>query len=173
MRRNALIVIDMLFDFVDKNGALYVGPTVNKIVPKVKDKIEQARAHGDLVIYLTDNHTPNDREFELFRRHAVKGTPGARIIPELTPRKGDTVVPKRRFSGFHGTKLEQVLKENRIRHVEVTGVCTSICVMDTVGGLRDRDYAVTVDRKAVADFDQRMHRFALERMKKTYGAEIV
>lgn len=172
MPRNALIVIDMLKDFTDKNGALYVGPTVDKIVPVVKEKIERARERGDLVIYLTDNHKPNDKEFELFPKHAVKGSPGAQVIPELKPERGDKVIPKTRFSGFHRTTLEKVLKENKIKHVEVSGVCTSICVMDTVGGLRDRDYAVTVDKKAVADFDQRMHKFSLDRMEKTYGTKI-
>jgi nicotinamidase-related amidase len=162
----------MLADFVHKDGALYVGPTIDEIIPIVKEKIEQARERGDLVIYLTDNHIPDDKEFELFARHAVKGSPGAEIIPELKPKRGDKIVPKTRFSGFSRTKLEQVLKENKIERVEVSGVCTSICVMDTVGGLRDRDYSVTVDKKAVADFDQQMHRFALKRMKKIYGTEM-
>lgn len=174
MPKHALIVIDMLVDFIDKKGALYVGPTAEKIVPFVKGKLEEARKRGDLVIYLTDNHAPNDREFELFSKHAVKGSPGAQIIPELKPERSDKVIPKKRFSGFFGTKLERVLKENRVKSATVVGVCTSICVMDTVGGLRDRDYSIiVVPKKCVADFDQKMHRFALQRMKKTYGAEIV
>ncbi|RJP21363.1 MAG: cysteine hydrolase [Candidatus Abyssobacteria bacterium SURF_5] len=173
MPKRALIVIDMLKDFVDKRGALYVGPTVDRIVPFVRDKIREARGRGDLVIYLTDDHTPNDKEFQLFPKHAVKGSAGAQIISELKPERGDKVVPKRRFSGLYGTRLERVLKENKVKHVTVTGVCTSICVMDTVGGLRDRGYSVTVPKKGVADFDQQMHRFALTRMEKTYGTEIV
>jgi nicotinamidase-related amidase len=173
MSKHALIVIDPLVDFLDERGALFVGPTAEKIVPFIKEKLEEARKRGDVVIYLTDSHVPNDREFELFAKHAVKGSPGAQIIPELKPGRGDKVVPKRRFSGFFGTKLEKILKENKIKSATVVGVCTSICVMDTVGGLRDRDYPVTVPKKAVADFDQKMHRFALQRMEKTYGARIV
>ncbi|RJP74729.1 MAG: cysteine hydrolase [Candidatus Abyssobacteria bacterium SURF_17] len=173
MARNALIIIDVLVDFIDKNGALYCGPTAEKIVPFIKKEIERTRENGGLVIYLTDAHKPNDKEFELFPKHSVKGTPGAQIIPELRPKRGDVVVPKTRFSGFYGTKLGEILKENKVQHVTVVGVCTSICVMDTVGGLRDRDYAVTVPKKGVADFDQKFHRFALERMRKTYGAKVV
>jgi nicotinamidase/pyrazinamidase len=173
MPKRALIVIDMLHDFIDKDGSLYVGPTADKIKPFIKEKIEKARERGDLVIYLTDNHTPKDKEFELFRKHAVKGTHGSKVIPELKPKPSDKVVPKRRFSGFYGTKLEQVLKENKVKEVTVTGVCTSICVMDTVGGLRDRDYQVTVYKKGVADFDQKMHRMALDRMRKIYGTEVI
>jgi nicotinamidase/pyrazinamidase len=53
------------------------------------------------------------------------------------------------------------------------GVCTNICVMDTVGGLANRDYNITVPRAGVADFDTEFHEFALKRMGKIYGARIV
>jgi len=52
------------------------------------------------------------------------------------------------------------------------GVCTSICVMDTVGGLANRDYNITVPVKGVADFDPEMHQFSLKRMEKIYGADV-
>jgi nicotinamidase-related amidase len=173
MTRNALIVVDMLVDFIDRDGALYCGQTAEKIVPRIRGKIEQAREAGDMVIYLADSHRPDDKEFEMFPRHCVKGTPGADVISELRPRRGDRIVRKPSLSGFYRTRLESILKEKKIRSVEVVGVCTSICVMDTVGGLSYRGYPTTVDRKAVADFDQKFHRFALQRMEKTYGAKIV
>ena len=173
MRRNALIVVDMLVDFVDKKGALYCGPTVEKIVPFVGDKIERARRQGGLVIYLADSHKANDKEFELFPMHCVKGTPGAEVISELKPKRGEIVIRKATLSCFYKTKLEEILKKNRVKHVDVAGVCTSICVMDLVGGLHYRGYQVTVYKKGVADFDRRFHRFALERMEKTYGAEVL
>lgn len=173
MPRNALLVLDMLVDFIDEKGALYCGPTALKIVPFVKRKIEQTREGGDLVVYIADSHRPNDKEFEMFPKHCVKGAPGARVIPELKPGRGDVVVRKTRYDGFTGTRLEEVLKKNRVKHVDVVGVCTSICVMDTVGGLRNRDYPTTVYKKGVADFDQKSHRFALRRMEKIYGAEVI
>ena len=173
MARNALIVVDMLVDFIDKNGALYCGPTVEKTVPFIKREIERAREAGDLIVYLADSHKPDDKEFQMFPKHCIKGTPGAQVVPQLKPERGDVVIRKTRYSGFYGTKLAEILKENKVRHVTVMGVCTSICVMDTVGGLRNRDYPVTVLKKGVADFDQKFHRFALRRMQKTYGAKIV
>jgi len=45
--------------------------------------------------------------------------------------------------------------------------------MDTVGGLANRDYRITVPRQGVADFDPDFHLFALKRMKQTYGANIL
>lgn len=173
MSGRALIIIDMLSDFIDEKGKLYCGPTVKKIIPYIEERLGQARETDDLIIYLTDSHKSNDKEFKMFPSHCVKGTPGAEIIPELKPRRGEKVIRKTRYSGFYGTKLEDALKDNKIKQVAVVGVCTSICVMDTVGDLRNRDYEVIVYKKGVADFDQKSHRFALQRMEKTYGAKVI
>ena len=64
------------------------------------------------------------------------------------------------------------LESAGVDDVEVVGVSTSICVMDTVGGLANRDYKITVPVKGVADFDPEFHEFALKRMKQLYGASI-
>jgi len=45
--------------------------------------------------------------------------------------------------------------------------------METVSDLCDRDYEVFVHAKGVADFDERAHKFALERMEKILGAKII
>ena len=83
------------------------------------------------------------------------------------------MIPKKRFSGFYGTPLEAVLEAGGAQTVEVVGVCTSICVMDTVGGLADRDYGVVVPTQGVADFDPQNHAFALKRMQAIYGAQVL
>ena len=95
-----------------------------------------------------------------------------RIIDDLAPQSGEQVLPKTRYSGFYGTDLENVLASYGPEEVEVVGVCTSICVMDTVGGLANRDYHTTVPEAGVADFDADAHRFALQRMQRLYGATI-
>lgn len=173
MSKKTLIIVDMLVDFIDPEGALYCGPTADKIVPFIRRKLEQARASGDLVIYVADSHRPDDKEFDMFPRHCVKGTKGAQVISELAPKRGENVIRKTRYSGFFGTKLDEILRANKITHADVVGVCTSICVMDTVGGLRNRDIPTTVYKKGVADFDQKFHRFSLQRMQKVYGAKVI
>jgi len=45
--------------------------------------------------------------------------------------------------------------------------------METVAGLRNRDYPTFIFRRGVADFDQEVHTFALQRMEKILGATIV
>ncbi len=172
MSEKALIIVDMLNDFVDEKGALYCGENASAIIPFVRDRLEAFRKDRSLIIYLQDSHDENDREFEQFPKHCVKGTWGNEIIPELAPEPGEKIVPKKRFSGFYGTDLENILASASTDTVEVVGVCTSICVMDTVGGLANRDYKISVPVRGVADFDPEFHEFALKRMKQLYGAEI-
>ena len=172
MSQRALIVSDMLNDFADEKGVLYF-ESARDIIPVVKTRIQDYRKTGDLVIYLQDSHAEDDKEFEKFPKHAVDGTWGHEVLPDLAPQEGDVVIQKKRYSGFFETELGDVLKEHHIQDVELVGVCTSICIMDTVGELANRDYNVTLPRAGVADFDPEFHEFALKRMDKIYGAKIV
>lgn len=172
MAKKALIVVDMLNDFIDEKGALYCGQTARDIVPFVRQRLEDHRKAGSLVIFLHDAHSEDDLEFEKFPKHCVAGTWGSMIIEDLTPSQGEHVLPKTRYSGFYGTNLEKILAAFGPEEVEVVGVCTSICVMDTVGGLANRDYHTTVPAAGVADFDAASHRFALQRMERLYGAHV-
>ncbi|MGA6925405.1 MAG: isochorismatase family cysteine hydrolase [Desulfosarcina sp.] len=173
MSKAALIIVDMLNDFIDEKGALYCGSRARTIIPFVAERLSVHRQAGSLVIYLHDAHAENDLEFEKFPKHCVAGTWGSRIIDELAPHPGEPVLPKTRYSGFYGTDLENILAGYGPDEVEVVGVCTSICVMDTVGGLADRDYHTIVPSAGVADFDDDAHHFALNRMAKLYGAVIL
>jgi nicotinamidase-related amidase len=173
MPKGALLIIDMVNDFIKSNGALYCGPAAKKIVPYIKGLIENKRKAGTIIVYSIDQHDPNDKEFERFPPHCIKGTKGAEIIEELAPQEQDYVVPKQHFSAFFNTNLEKILKKEDINQVHVVGVCTSICIMETVSDLCNRDYEVYVYSKGVADFNQNNHLFALERMKMVLGAKVV
>jgi nicotinamidase/pyrazinamidase len=173
MGKAALIVADMLNDFLDPQGALYVGPQAREIIPFIAGKITEIRAQGGVVIFTCDAHAPDDREFKLFPPHAVKGTWGARIIPELTPAPGDYQVEKTRYSAFSHTNLEELLRQMEVTEVHVVGVLTSICVLETVKELFDRDLPALVYRQGVADADPEAHRFALKQMQRVLGARVV
>lgn len=173
MKPNTLIIVDMLNDFIDPNGVLYCGEKAQAIVPYIRKRLDAFRNVGHPVVFLQDAHAPDDKEFEKFPPHCVAGTWGSDIIQPLTPRPHEHVIPKTRYSGFYATNLDAILSEIQPGQVEVVGVCTSICVMDTVGGLVNRDLKVKVPRQGVADFDQQAHTHALQRMGKIYGADIV
>jgi len=173
MGKTALIVADMLNDFLDPEGSLYVGPSGREIIPFVAGKIEETRRQGGVVIFVCDAHAPLDREFHYFAPHAVKGSWGSRIIPELPVQPGDHRVDKTRYSAFAGTNLDEVLKREQVERVEIVGVCTSICVMETVKELFDRDIPHLVYRQGVADFDPEAHAFALKHIERIFGAQVV
>lgn len=169
--KSALLVIDVLNDFLDPQGALFCGPPARTIIAVIGSLLDHFHREGLPVFYLCDAHAPDDAEFALFPPHAVNGTWGAAIIPELEPQSGDRVLAKTRFSSFYGTSLDAELAREAPAEVWVSGVCTSICVMDTVGDLRNRGYTPLVVVDAVADFDPQFHQFALVRMERVYGAK--
>lgn len=171
--KKALIIVDMLNDFMKKEGTLYCGDSADKIVNKIKTRLDTFRSNNDAIIFLQDSHDENDKEFKKFPKHCVKETWGSKIIDEISPLEYEVVIQKTRFSGFYNTNLSDILKEIDPKEVFVTGVCSSICVMDTVGGLSDRDYNVTIPLEEIADFDNEMHELSVKRMKNLYGAKFI
>jgi nicotinamidase/pyrazinamidase len=172
MGKVALVVTDMINDFINPAGALYVGRAGPAIIPFVAGKVEETRASGGVVIFTCDAHAPDDREFDQFKPHAVKGTWGSEIIPEILYSTGDCRVNKTRYSALHNTILEDILMREAVSQVELVGVCTSICIMFTAISLLDREFPCRVYRDGVADFDPQAHAFALEHMQKL-GVEVV
>jgi len=67
---DALLIIDMLNDFVHPKGALYI-PGAEKIIPNVKRELDRAHQSGIPVIYVNDAHQPDDPEFKVWPKHAV------------------------------------------------------------------------------------------------------
>ena len=91
----AVLVVDMLNDFV--TGALKCDRGL-AIVPKTKELLEGAREKGVPVIFCNDAHLKDiDHELKLWGNHAIIGTKGAEVIPELGLCEKDYVVPKRRL----------------------------------------------------------------------------
>ena len=171
-RKTALLIVDMLNDFVRENGALPVAGAKG-LLPAIRTAQEAARAAGAPVIYLGDAHRPDDPEFKSWPPHCVKGSEGAQVTSELAPETGDVVIPKRRFSGFFGTDLDLHLRERGIRKVVICGVLTDICVYHTAADSRQNDYQVAILEDGVAAATEEEHKFALKQMERLFGAERV
>ncbi|MBI4317539.1 MAG: cysteine hydrolase [Chloroflexi bacterium] len=169
---NVLLVIDMLRGFLEPQGALYCGDESRSIIPKISQLLQREAANGSHVVFVCDNHEPNDPEFEMFAPHCVAGTQEAEIIPELASLSG-LVVPKYTFSAFVGTRLDETLRELQPDRTIICGVCTSICVLFTVYDVRLRGYQVDVYADCVADFDPEAHGFSLRHMQKVLGARLL
>ena len=169
----ALIVVDMIEDFAHEGGALYCGPSMARIIPVIQGELERARAAGEPIVYLTDAHLPDDAEFQMFPPHAIVGSTGAEIVPELAPSTADVVIPKRRYSGFFGTDLDITLREKGVDTLRLVGDCTNICVLYTAADARNLGYAVEVVVDGVTSFDEEAHRSALKELEKTLGARML
>ncbi|MCD6319006.1 cysteine hydrolase [Candidatus Aerophobetes bacterium] len=168
----ALLVIDMLKDFVEENSVLEV-PFARKIIPNIKNKINWAKAKNIPVIYVCDSHRRNDEEFVIWPSHALEGTSGAMVIDEIAPQEGDFLVRKRRYSAFLGTDLEILLKELNIKTLFITGILTNICVFFTAAEASMRGYEVIVYSDSVASTSKEDHRFALDQMKRVLKIKVV
>lgn len=169
----ALLVIDMLKDFIDKGGALETGIAGRDIVPFVREKIDEFRKLDYPIIYIADNHERDDKEFHMFPPHCVKDTEGSKIIDELEVLEGDKIIKKRRYSAFYGTDLDLYLRENNIDEIYLVGVCTNICVLYTAADARNISYKVNVFKDGVASFDEEAHEFSLKQLKLTLGCNII
>lgn len=163
-KRRALLVIDMLNDFIREGAPLRV-PGGEKIVKNIQRKLREARRKGIPIIYLCDQHPRRDPEFRVWPPHAVKGTEGAEVVKELKPQEGDWVIPKTTYSGFFGTKLQKTLRGLKVTELIITGVCTEICVLYTAADAYMHGFQVEVPEGCVAGLTEKDHRFALRQIR--------
>ena len=167
--KQAIIVVDMLNDFI--TGALKCDRGA-AIVPQLTKLVNGARAANIPVVFLKDAHLKVDHELAHWGVHAMAGTQGAEIIPELNVGDGDYVVPKRRFSGFFHTDLDLLLRELGVDTVVVTGVQTHICVQHTIADAYYLGYNIVVPRDATDCFTQEIYDYTIKYLSDIYGAEL-
>ncbi|MCX6354712.1 MAG: cysteine hydrolase [Candidatus Aureabacteria bacterium] len=162
---NALLVIDMLDDFVLKGSPLEV-PRARRIISNIKKRIARATREQVPIIYVCDKHRKDDPEFNVWPKHAVNGAPGSEIISELKPRSRDYIVDKTTYSAFYRSKLEKLLKKLGTRKIVLTGVVTEICILYTAVDALMRGFQVEVPEDCVAGLQENDHRFALRQINK-------
>ena len=165
----AVLVIDVINDFV--TGVLG-SERAATIVPTISRLLNHARSVGWPVVYLTDDHLADDREFEIWPRHAVKGTEGAQIVAEIRPEEGDLHLPKRHYSCFYATGLDALLRELGVGTLVLTGLVTNICIQHTAADAYFRGYRVVVPRDCVEAPSDEAQRSSLSYMEEMYKAEI-
>ncbi|MFO1035654.1 MAG: cysteine hydrolase [Geminicoccaceae bacterium] len=177
--RTAVLVVDMQNDFGAPGGSfdragIDIAPIVRAVEPTAR-VLDAARAAGLPVVYLVMQFSPDlsnaggpDAPNRLkhlplalgepvpapdgtIGRGFVAGTWNTAILPQLTPKSGDIVVPKHRYSGFFETHLDTVLRTRDIAHLIVTGCTTSVCVESTVRDAMFRDYRCLVLEDCTAE----------------------
>jgi len=142
-RRAAVLVIDMLNDHLTPGGPVEV-PRARDIVPALAARLDAARAAGLPVVYVMDEHEPDDPDLDLWTTHNVKGTPGAEVWPALAPKPGDRRVTKPTYSAFTGSSLEAVLDELAVDTLVLTGCLTEMGLLATGLDALERGFVVEV-----------------------------
>tara|TARA_R110002167_G_scaffold38412_10_gene119639 strand:- start:2933 stop:3535 length:603 start_codon:yes stop_codon:yes gene_type:complete len=141
LRGYAVLVIDMLNDYLLPDGAVYCAEG-RKIIPKISSLATFVRDNGGFVFYLNTELYPSDLLSKKWGVHASPGSFGAEVVKELTPELGDTIISKKFYNGFHETDLHEKLTKKHTRYVLLTGIHTHVCVMLTGVGAFERGYRV-------------------------------
>jgi nicotinamidase-related amidase len=149
--RTALVVLDMLNDFVD--GTL-ANAAAKPIIDPIGALVERARRDADwVVVYGNDAHVPGDFELAVFGEHAMAGSDGAQVIEPLAPAEGDVVVPKRYYSAFTQTDLGATCLVHDIGRIVLVGQHTDCCCRHTAYDAFQRGLEVAVVADATAVYE--------------------
>ncbi len=140
----ALLVIDMINDYLHPDGLLYC-EQCREIIPSLSETIKFARKKDIQVIYVnTTLESSDDLLAKKWGLHAVAGTFGAEVIDELKPRVNDLIIPKKGYNGFSQTRLNDELQKHKINNIVLTGIHSHVCVLLTAVGGFELGYNVTV-----------------------------
>ena len=139
----AVLVLDMTQDSIAPEAR-----AVEKrraILPRTAAYLAWARAKGMPVVFVCSARRRTDKWFLQFWELANEiWTPGQAPIPELFDAGRDTIVHKRRYSGFFGSDLELTLRELDADALQLIGWSTSLAVATTAVDAWQLGFATTV-----------------------------
>jgi nicotinamidase-related amidase len=178
MKNTVLVVVDMLYDFIDGSLACQGADEA------VANTLAFIKKHPELpLVFIRDHHPANHSSFKEFGGiwppHCVQGTHGAAIHEDLAPYatdeglvfyKGEDVAVEQ-YSGFEGKNeagqgMGDVLRLMETEQVLVCGIATEYCVRNTAEDLLKDGFPVTVLKDCLAWVDADGHRKALAEMEK-------
>ena len=185
---SALVVVDMLYDFID--GSLACSDAERAVVNTLKyidlqTKEQKGEEHEILdtfpILFVRDHHPADHSSFKeqggIWPPHCVAGTRGGEVhedlkpyaVEELTFDKGcDKAVEQ--YSGFEGVNnadqsLGEILELLDTTDVYVCGIATEYCVRNTCEDLLKAGFKVHLLTECLAYVDHDGHIKALEEMK--------
>ena len=176
--RSAVIVIDLANDFVYPGGVIADagGPEyqarAQAILPAIASVLDAARAAGVLVVYATDAHQTDDTELAKWPPHSMAGTHEAEIVTAVAPRPGDLVIPKRTYSPFVSSNIDEELRARGIERLYITGLHTDCCARHTAADAFQRGYDLVWITDAMQAFTDEAHRQGLEYFKAWYAVDV-
>ncbi len=143
--RPAIIVVDMLKDNLKESPRNPCYQEGKGIIPNLQKLLQESRERRFPVVFACDSFLEGDFIFRgRMKAYALRGTKGAEVVDELRPEPEDIVLPKRRFSAFFKTDLDQTLRTLGVDTIVVTGVTVEVCVLMTAMDGLSHDFSVVV-----------------------------
>jgi nicotinamidase/pyrazinamidase len=181
-KKKALIVVDVQNDFCP-GGSLAVVQG-DEVVAPLNKLIKDFLDRGEPVFKTRDWHPARTKHFKIYGGiwpvHCVANTTGAQFHADLSDDPRITIISKGidestdGYSGFDGSNLARVLRDQQVEEVWVGGLATDYCVKHTVLDARREGFEV----KALADAMRAVNvnsndgAQAIEEMRNA-GAEII
>jgi nicotinamidase-related amidase len=187
MKDSALVVVDMLYDFIDGSMACQGAEGAIEGTLKAIDGLTAGTDTDETnvrstypILFIRDHHPADHCSFVEqggpWPPHCVQGTRGADVHESLLPYvkedltffKGEDPA-KEQYSGFEGVNpagqsLGEVLKLLDVKNVLVCGIATEYCVRNTAEDLARDGFEVYVIQDALAWVDAAGHAEALKAM---------
>lgn len=187
MKNSALVVVDMLYDFID--GSLACQNADNAVKETLKFIDSQTKGHGGEdyeildtfpILFVRDQHPADHSSFEgqggEWPVHCVAGTHGGEIHDDLAPYVCEELTfdkgcckETEQYSGFDGMNnaeqsLGEILELMDTTDVYVCGIATEYCVRNTAEDLLKAGFKVHLLKDCLAFVDQEGHVKALKEM---------
>jgi nicotinamidase/pyrazinamidase len=161
--RAAVLVIDMVKDTFSQDHHWPVTPFARAIVPAINRITAWARKKNFPVVFACDSFLEDDFIFKgKMQPHSIMGTTGSEVTDLLDKDQKDTYLPKRRFSAFFKTHLDQTLRGWGVDTVVVCGIATHFCVLSTVLDALACDFSAILVEDAAATFSAEAQKNTLD-----------
>jgi nicotinamidase/pyrazinamidase len=158
----AIIVVDMLKDNLKENPRNPYLQEGRDIIPNLQRLLEESRKREFPIVFACDSFLKDDFIFKgRMKVHSLRGTKGAEVVDELKPELADIILPKRRFSAFFKTDLDQTLRTLGVDTIIVTGITTEVCVLMTVMDGLSHDFSVIILEDCSASRKKEFHQGCL------------
>jgi nicotinamidase-related amidase len=168
----ALLLIDVI-NPLEFPEALQLQAFVPRMIQVLRRLKEQARRSGVPILYVNDNfgRWRSDLRQQVQYCQDTRSR-GAEMALRLQPDDEDYFVLKPKHSGFFGTALDTLLRSLGTRHLILTGIAGTSCILATAIDAHMRDYRLFVPKDGTISNTAGENQAALRLMKDYLGAEI-
>jgi nicotinamidase/pyrazinamidase len=158
----AIIVVDMLKDNLKESSRNPYFQEGMAIIPNLQKLLQKSRERGFPVVFACDSFLEGDFIFKgRMKVHSIRGTEGAEVADDLKPRPTDIILPKRRFSAFFKTDLDQTFRTLGVDTIVVTGLTVEVCVLMTAMDGLSHDFSVILLEDCSASRSKEVHQGCL------------